>query len=437
MDAAGYIQDKSGIILLRKKTGNFMKQSIESFRLYLKKIISQNVSSPQKEIIQAMTIGTQNEIPDDIREIFNITGTSHILSISGLHVGMIASISFLFFLSLLKTSEFLMLRFNIFKLAAVGAFLVVLLYSWTAGMGVPVLRAMLMAFFFLLAMLLGKQKDLYHVLAMAALMILLISPEAIWEISFQLSFVSVLAIIYIVPQYSDVSFLQTDVLPGWSKVFFKFVYLSTWVSLAATIGTLPIILYYFNRISFISIIANLLIVPLLGTLTLSVLLCFIFASLFSSFLAGCALKLASLLTWISIVMIQHLASLKWSSANLPQPSICEIVLFYIIVFFTFQYLGERKNQKKQEGSFSGIYKSSLKYLWMVSFFLLAADILYDYTKDRFSSVLRITAIDVGQGNSILARLPHGYNMLIDGGGFAESSFDVGKAVVAPFLYHEK
>jgi len=120
---------------------------------------------------------------------------------------------------LLKTSEFLMLRFNIFKLAAVGAFLVVLLYSWTAGMGVPVLRAMLMAFFFLLAMLLGKQKDLYHVLAMAALMILLISPEAIWEISFQLSFVSVLAIIYIVPQYSDVSFLQTDVLPGWSKVF--------------------------------------------------------------------------------------------------------------------------------------------------------------------------------------------------------------------------
>jgi len=74
---------------------------------------------------------------------------------------------------------------------------------------------------------------------------------------------------------------------------------------------------------------------------------------------------------------------------------------------------------------------------MVSFFLLAADILYDYTKDRFSSVLRITAIDVGQGNSILARLPHGYNMLIDGGGFAESSFDVGKAVVAPFLYHEK
>jgi len=74
-----------------------MKQSIESFRLYLKKIISQNVSSPQKEIIQAMTIGTQNEIPDDIREIFNITGTSHILSISGLHVGMIASISFLFF----------------------------------------------------------------------------------------------------------------------------------------------------------------------------------------------------------------------------------------------------------------------------------------------------------------------------------------------------
>ncbi len=204
--ATGFVANNSQIVLLRKNAASGIRLKLETFRLYLKDIIYQNASTPQREIIEAMTIGNQNEIPADVRENFNKTGTSHILSISGLHIGIVATTAFFFIFLLLKLSEYLMLRFNIIKLASAGAFIIILIYTLIAGMGVTVVRSSLMALIFLSALLLGKQKDIYNVLALTGLIILIVSPEAIFDISFQLSFMAVLAIIYLVPRFSDTSF---------------------------------------------------------------------------------------------------------------------------------------------------------------------------------------------------------------------------------------
>jgi competence protein ComEC len=435
--AWGYVQDKSAITLLRKKTLGGLRQKMESFRKRIRDLIVRNVSSPQREILLAMSIGAKNAIPDDVREDFNKTGTSHILAISGLHVGMIGAIAFLLFFLLLKSSEYLMLRFNILKVAATGAFFVVLLYAFVAGMGVTVMRAALMAFVFLLAVLFGKHKDLYNVLAIAGLMILAFTPEALWDVSFQLSFVSVLAIIYLAPRLSKYFPAQWESSPAWVKSPLKFIYLTAVVSASAALGTLPLILYYFHRFSFISFLANLIIVPLLGTLTLSVLLLFMACALFWPAAAGFVLMPASFLTSIGLRIIKSMASWNWSSADFPQPGVGEILLFYLFVFVTFQFLEARKEKQGRDNLRPGFFKSSLKYLWFIVLVILAADIVYFSARDRFSSDLKITIIDVGQGSAILARLPQGYHMLIDGGGFAQSTLDVGKAVVAPFLYHER
>ena len=103
--ATGFVADTSGIVLLRQNSASPIRLKLESFRLYLKKIIYNNADSPQREIIEAMTIGNQNAIPSDVRDNFNKTGTSHILSISGLHIGMIAATAFFFVLLILKTSR--------------------------------------------------------------------------------------------------------------------------------------------------------------------------------------------------------------------------------------------------------------------------------------------------------------------------------------------
>ena len=434
--ATGFVADSSGIVLLRQNSASPIRLKLESFRRYLKKIIYNNADSPQREIIEAMTIGNQNAIPSDVRDNFNKTGTSHILSISGLHIGMVAATAFFFVLLILKSSQYLMLRFNIIKLAAAAAFFMVLTYAFIAGMGVTVLRSTLMALIFLIALISGKQKELYNTLALAGLIILVISPEAVFDISFQLSFMAVLALIYIVPRFSDLSITQHAFLPLWSQHIIRHIYLTTIVCCAATIGTLPLIMYYFNRVSSVTIIANLISVPLLGTLALAISMFFILSAFFSPVIAGYFIKLASLLVQLSVDIINKLASLSWSSFNTTKPDLIEIAVFYLFIFLVIQFIDAMKKRKTPK-EFSPRRFLILKCLLIITIVCLAADIFYLTVKDKLSSDLKITVIDVGQGTSTLVRFPGGGNMLIDGGGFSDSSFDTGKSVLAPFLYHER
>ena len=295
-----------------------------------------------------MTIGNQNEIPTDVRDNFNKTGTAHILSISGLHIGMVSAVAFFIAFLILKSSEYLMLRFNIIKLAATAAFLMVLIYAFIAGMGVTVMRSALMALIFLIALISGKQKDLYSTLALAGLIILAISPEALFDISFQLSFMAVLALIYIVPKFSDIPSEKISTLPLWTQGIIRYAYLSVIVCIAATIGTLPLIMYYFNRISCVTIIANLIAVPLLGTLTLAICMLFILSAFFSSNIAGYFIKLASFFVQISVDLINKLAALSWSSCNTTKPNLFEIAVFYLFVFLVIQFMDTKKKRKTQK-----------------------------------------------------------------------------------------
>ncbi|MFZ2398969.1 MAG: DNA internalization-related competence protein ComEC/Rec2 [Smithella sp.] len=433
--ATGFISGASKIILLRQKTANCTRLYLESFRNYLKQIINKNSSSPQREIIEAMTIGNQNEIPADVRDHFNKTGTAHILSISGLHIGMVSAVAFFFAFLILKSSEYLMLRLNIIKLAATAAFLMVLIYAFIAGMGVTVMRSALMALIFLIALISGKQKDLYSTLALAGLIILAISPQALFDISFQLSFMAVLALIYIVPRFSGISSGNISTLPFWTQGIIRYVYLSVIVCIAATIGTLPLIMYYFNRVSCVTIIANLIAVPLLGTLTLAISMLFILSAFFSSTIAGYFIKLASIFVQISVDIINKLAAFPWSSFNTTRPNLIEISVFYLLIFLLIQYIEAKRRKITKESPLN--HFRIIKYLLVVTVLFFAADITYFTVRDKLSSDLKITVIDVGQGNSTLVQFPGGDNMLIDGGGFPESSFDIGKAVVAPFLYYER
>lgn len=434
--ATGFISDNSKIILLRQKTANCAKLKLESFRNYLKQIIYNNASSPQREIIEAITIGNQNEIPADVRDNFNKTGISHILSISGLHIGMVSAVAFFFAFLFLKSSEYLMLRFNIIKLAAAASFLMVLIYAFIAGMGVTVMRSALMALIFLIALISGKQKDLYSTLAFAGLIILAISPEALFDISFQLSFVAVLALIYIVPRFSNFNSDNIPALPLWTQGIIRYVYLSVIVCIAATIGTLPLIMYYFNRVSCVTVIANLIAVPLLGTLTLAIAMLFILSAFFSQLIAGYFIKLASFFVQTSVDLINKLAALSWSSFNTTKPNLIEIVIFYLLIILIIQFVEERKKRNNQK-EFSLNRFRFIKYSLIFTIIFFAADITYLTARDKFSTDLKITVIDVGQGNSIYVQSPGSDNMLIDGGGYSDCSFDVGKSVVAPFLYHKR
>lgn len=432
---SGFISGAQDIILIRRHWKSSLPYAVDHFRQYLNRLIYAHAQTPEREILEAMTTGNQKAIPADIRDAFSQTGTSHILSISGLHVGLVASAGFFLILWLLKSSEYLMLRFNIIKVAAAASLIPVAVYALIAGMGTPVLRSAFMALSFLIALIIGKLRDLYNVLFGVALIILMILPESLFEISFQLSFSAVFALIYIVPRFSNpvLSFLTST--PHWFQFGFRQIYLFIVVSVAATIGTLPIIIYYFNRLSTITILANLLAVPLLGMLTLLFILLFILTAVFSASAAGWVIKGASFFTSISIEIIKRLASLPWSSLSFIKPNGMEIILLYIILFGLIEIL--TPSDHKTDRRFAARHPLLIKIAVCAAIALLTVSGVYLDWKDKTSSDLKLTALDVGQGSSTLIEFPGGTRMLIDGGGFSDSSFDMGKSVVAPFLYSKR
>lgn len=433
--ASGSILGPQDIIVIRRHWNPSLSSTVDHFRQSLKRLIDSNADTPEREILEAMTIGNQKAIPADIRDAFSQTGTSHILSISGLHVGMVASAGFLLIFGLLKSSEYLMLRFHIIKIAAATSMIPVFIYTLVAGMGTPVLRSAIMAVSFIIALMIGKLRDPYNVLLIAAFIILIIFPESLFEMSFQLSFSAVFALIYIVPRFSPLpaSFLIRAPRP--IRFIAGQAYLFVLVSFAATLGTLPIILYYFNRLSTITILANIILVPLLGMLTLFLVFLFILAATFSPMAAAWFIKAASFSTSQSIAVIKRLSSLPWSSITFVKPNEIEIVLLYIFLFGVIQILTptSRSNHQSQIATHPVLIRISVS----AAFLLLLVHGLYLYWKDQTSNVLKLTVLDVGQGASSLVEFPQGVKMLIDGGGVPDSSFDMGKSVVAPFLHDKR
>lgn len=429
---SGFVRDRAGIVLIRPDTASGLKLKLERFRLHLKLLLEIYAPSPQREILQAMTIGNQKAIPQNVRDDFAKTGTSHILSISGLHVGIVAASAFFLILLALTSSEYLMLKFNVIKAATAAAMVPVLIYSLVAGMGTPVLRSALMTLAFLAALLIGRPRDLYNILAGAALIILIVLPEALFEISFQLSFSAVFAILYIVDKLGKRRVPLPSSTPRWMEAGVGRLYLFLLVSAAATLGTLPIIAFYFNRVSAVTLIANLVAVPLLGMLALIPALLFILTSLISASLAGFFICVSSFFTGIAVRIIEELALLPWSSFSFVKPNVMEIALFYFFLYFLVEALssGGGKDHSTRRPI---LIRTGL----LICAALILADGAFLMLKDRSSTRLKITAIDVGQGSSKLLQLPRGVNMLIDGGGFHDSSFDMGRAVIAPFLFAER
>ena len=432
---SGSIANPAEIILLRKNSAGSVRFMIESFRDHLRNIITQHADSPSREILTAMTLGDSGQIPTETRDVFAKTGTSHILAISGLHIGIVASAGFFLIFWLMKSSEYLMLKFNIFIAASLGAFVLVVFYAFIAGMGTTVLRATLMAGAVLAALIVGRQRDLYNTLFLAALIILMVSPESLFHISFQLSFSAVFGILYIVPKFSETSIAALPESPRWLQTTVRRFFIFILVSAAATISTLPIIAFYFNHVSLITLIANCIAVPVLGFITLVLLMLFIFSSLFSTSLAGCFVKFAAVTADTAVVVLNGLARLEWSSLTVVRPTIMEISLYYILIYLIVWAISPagRKNPDR----FWIRHRTFLKFAMVFMFTLAAIGVGYDLCKNRFSRDMNITAIDVGQGSSTLVQFPRGITMLIDGGGFHDSSFDMGMAVIAPFLYAKR
>ncbi len=147
------------------------------------------------------------------------------------------------------------------------------------------------------------------------------------------------------------------------------------------------------------------------------------------------IHISVLLVKISLYFIERLASFTWSSVFVTTPTLLEIAAFYLLLISAGFWLDHLTNPNKTSKIRKPAFLFKVVPVVMIIFFI--ADGTWIYLKGLQNGILSLTAVDVGQGSAILVRLPGGKRMLVDGGGFFDDTFDVGKYVLAPFLWHER
>jgi len=247
------IKNLRQIISNQGNSGSKLVSRIFRLREKMEAIINRHLRDLPAAILSAMVLGQKRNIPWLINDSMVKSGTVHILVVSGFNVGIVAFIINLLF-KILRIQK---------RLRIILAVICLLIYCAITGASNPVVRATVMGITFLSAYFLKRNPDIYNSLATAALFILIINPRQLFDVGFQLSFMSVLAIIYLYPKLKEFLRLENCKI----KVL-KFIYEGLLVSFSAWLGTLAIIALNFRIIAWITVLANILIVPLATLITL-------------------------------------------------------------------------------------------------------------------------------------------------------------------------
>jgi competence protein ComEC len=461
--AAAVAEAREVVILERAAKGGLL-DVVDRVRGRVARRIDAAVLGPEASVLKALIIGERSGISPEVRTAFTRTGVSHLLAISGLHIGIVASAAFMLFRWLLGFSSQLLMTGWARKGAALLTLVPVCLYALLAGMSPSTQRALVMAVVFLLAFLLEREHDLMNTVALAALAILGVHPPALFSISFQLSFAAVVAIVAGMPAAPRrAAGGLRPLAPTLAGRIRRTAWLFVMVSVLATAGTQPLVLHYFNTASIIGVPANILAVPVIGYAVVLAGLAGALVGPVWPAAAGALFEIGGMVLANAMGVIRWMADLPFAAVKTVTPSWVEIILYYLVLGCILYWIRGRRQEAapaSADGEDAPMRGSQVRTTaaamensggsgWLrcarpvgailaVCLLAGAADAGYWLYQRFWHGDLRMTLIDVGQGSAALFELPGGRTVLVDGGGFADNSdFDVGAAVVAPYLWRHK
>ena len=241
----------------------------------IEKINSENTSG----VIMSMMTGERYSVPKDISENYNSAGISHLLSISGIHMTLIVGVAFLFIRLLLALYMPIASRYNTKKLAVFFALFVATFYLLLSGARISTQRAFITIFLGLIAILIDRSPFSLRFLSITAIIILVLSPEALINAGFQMSFLAVITLIKLY-EYREYWIIKNDELEGVKKKFLDFVnivWANILVAFCTSLVIAPVIIYHFNSIQIYSVLGNLFAIPICSIIVMPAILLSFFA----------------------------------------------------------------------------------------------------------------------------------------------------------------
>jgi competence protein ComEC len=271
-------------------------------------------------------------------------------------------------------------------------------------------------------LLIQRPKDSLNFLSVAALAILAAAPQDLFSPSFQLSFVAVAALIWIPPRLPLPSWLRERPGRPWHKIG-RNLYQFILISVVASVATAPLALHYFHRFPVLGLPANLVVVPIVAFLVQPAGLLSLSLLPISTSAAGFLVTMGSLGLEVVLRIASFIGDLSWASIWPGAVSAWQVALSYTLL--TLPWL---KVSRTRVPRWCRIGLVAAGCLVLVA---------HRVPLPTGPSPLRVTYLDVGQGNAAVVELPEHGAILIDGGGFPGSSFDVGRNVVAPYLWQRR
>ncbi len=382
-------------------------------------------------ILLALAFGERSSLKSEHWHVLQATGTSHLIAISGLHIGLLASAVFIvvmFIMRYLPFSNAAWQRYNLIYIAIFASLAFALAYAYLAGFSLPTQRALLMLMLFWGTRLLAIKFSMPRLVLVTVFFVILISPFSLLTISFWLSFYAVMII-----------FLSLWRFSAWLNsggMLVRFIKALMIIQLSLTLMLLPITAIAFQQISTVSLAANIIAVPWMSMVTIpTALLSVLFTTLNESIAQWLMVVSLESLSWLWQYLL-WLSDLSYANISLTKNqqwlSIIAGSVAFLVIYFPVKTLSE----------------PLIKYFkWIASMCLILLCLLpiYGLIKPAFNSSdeqinvpvdtrWQIVFFDVGQGLSVLIKR-HERVVLYDTGAYYASGFNMSEAVILPYLQY--